>query len=294
MRIGLRNLILAAAAVVVLAAAGAALFVHLGIYDVAATRQHTRPVFDLLEYAQRRAVSRRAGPAPDLADSRRVQAGARIYSRHCLQCHGAPGIAPDALAYGMTPEPANLVATAREWPAGEIYWVVRHGIKMTGMPAWNRHLSDEEMWDVVAFVMALPQMSPSEYATFDPQARERNAAPAEAAPQPPPMAAAPDRVTPAAIGDIEAGRRAIDGYLCATCHVIPGVVGAQRAVGPPLAGIAGRRYIAGIAVNTPENMIRWLRDPQRMDPLSAMPNLGVSEQDARDIAAYLYTLEDPE
>jgi cytochrome c1 len=72
--------------------------------------------------------------------------------------------------------------------------------------------------------------------------------------------------------------------------VIPGVVGANRSVGPPLAGIANRQYIAGVLPNTPANMMRWLRQPTKVDPLSAMPDLDVTEQDARDIAAFLYTL----
>jgi cytochrome c1 len=67
-------------------------------------------------------------------------------------------------------------------------------------------------------------------------------------------------------------------------------VGADRHVGPSLTGMANRQYIAGVLPNTPVNMLRWLRDPTRIDPLTAMPNLGITNQDARDIAAFLYTL----
>jgi cytochrome c2 len=91
-------------------------------------------------------------------------------------------------------------------------------------------------------------------------------------------------------GDIQRGRIAIRQYGCQTCHVIPGVTGADALVGPPLNGIASRLYLAGILQNSPEHMIAWLRNPQVIDPLSAMPTLGVTERDARDIAAYLYTL----
>lgn len=91
-------------------------------------------------------------------------------------------------------------------------------------------------------------------------------------------------------GDIERGRVAIRQYACQTCHFIPGVTGADKLVGPPLSGIASRKYLAGVLTNTPEHMVEWIRHPQRIDPLSAMPELGVSERDARDIAAYLYTL----
>ena len=92
-------------------------------------------------------------------------------------------------------------------------------------------------------------------------------------------------------GDPGRGRAAIKRYGCQACHTIPGVEGADSLVGPPLDRIASRTYVAGVVTNTPGNMVRWIRDPHGVDPLTAMPNLGVSEEDARDIAAYLYTLK---
>lgn len=79
-------------------------------------------------------------------------------------------------------------------------------------------------------------------------------------------------------------------YGCASCHTIPGVQGANATVGPPLTNMASRGYIAGVLPNAPDNLIRWIRDPKGVDSLTAMPNTGVTERDARDIAAYLYTL----
>lgn len=92
-------------------------------------------------------------------------------------------------------------------------------------------------------------------------------------------------------GDPERGQAAITRYGCATCHTIPGIRGADALVGPPLSQIASRSYIAGVLPNTPENMIRWIENPPQVDHLTAMPNLGVSDADARDIAGYLYTLK---
>lgn len=92
------------------------------------------------------------------------------------------------------------------------------------------------------------------------------------------------------LGDPQRGKYAMQQYLCITCHAIPGVTGADKQVGPPLAGMARRAYIGGVLVNTPTNMVRWLRNPQQIDPLSGMPNLHIREQDIDDIAAYLYTL----
>ncbi len=91
-------------------------------------------------------------------------------------------------------------------------------------------------------------------------------------------------------GNPQRGQAAIARYGCATCHTIPGIQGADALVGPPLTRVASRSYIAGVLPNTPENMIRWIENPPRVDSLTAMPNLGVSDADARDIAGYLYTL----
>jgi len=91
-------------------------------------------------------------------------------------------------------------------------------------------------------------------------------------------------------GDPEKGRRAIVNYGCDTCHNIPGVLTATATVGPPLMQIALRSYLAGRLDNTPENMIKWIRQPHSIDPQTAMPETGVTEADGRDIAAYLYTL----
>jgi cytochrome c1 len=91
-------------------------------------------------------------------------------------------------------------------------------------------------------------------------------------------------------GEPSRGRDAIRRYGCASCHTVPGVDGARGQVGPSLAGIADRVYLAGRLANTPANLIRWTRTPQEIEPGNAMPDLGVTERDGRDIAAYLYTL----
>jgi len=91
-------------------------------------------------------------------------------------------------------------------------------------------------------------------------------------------------------GDAARGRVALRQYGCVACHTIPGVVGADGLVGPPLAGIGGRAYIAGVLTNTPEHMVLWIVNPRGVDSLTAMPITGVGEREARDIATYLYTL----
>lgn len=91
-------------------------------------------------------------------------------------------------------------------------------------------------------------------------------------------------------GDFRHGKDRIMHYGCGSCHSIPGVPNAHGLVGPPLILFGRRTYIAGELPNTPDNLVQWLRDPKSVEAGTAMPNLGVTEQDARDIAAYLYTL----
>lgn len=90
--------------------------------------------------------------------------------------------------------------------------------------------------------------------------------------------------------DPERGRVLIRAYGCGACHTIPGVPGARAVVGPPLRGVADRAYIGGVLPNTEADMIRWLRDPPAADPRTVMPNMRISDRDARDIAAYLSRL----
>lgn len=91
-------------------------------------------------------------------------------------------------------------------------------------------------------------------------------------------------------GHAERGVHVIAIKGCGSCHTIPGIREARGLVGPPLTLFSRRSFIAGELPNTPENLVRWVRGPQTVEPKTAMPNLGLSEQEARDVAAYLYTL----
>ena len=266
------------AAVVVGAAAAA--FVASGVYNIAAVEQHTAPVYWTLYAAMRQSVRHHAAEiTPPPLDAKHVERGRTLYDSHCRQCHGAPGVAPEPFALGLTPSPLNLANMAREWPARDLFWVVKNGIKMSAMPAWEFRLPEQDLWAVVAYLKVLPAESPAQY---------RDA-----------MAVRPDRlVTP---GDAltpqdgdpasrERGKTALSQYGCATCHDIPGVVGAAAPVGPPLAAISRRGAIAGLLANDLPGMLQWIREPQDVHPGSAMPDLGVTARDARDMAAYLYSL----
>lgn len=104
------------------------------------------------------------------------------------------------------------------------------------------------------------------------------------------MSACSDVPPPRVAGDSENGRLLLRQFGCGTCHQIAGVATAEGKIGPPLDGIARRVYLAGRLPNTPDNMARWIRSPQSIDPQTTMPDLQVTQAHARDMTAYLYTL----
>lgn len=279
-------LLVAAATTAVLglgAAVVAAAVVFGGLYDVASTTQHWQPTYSLVETAMRQSVRLRARDIdePPLADEAMALRGAGCFRDKCVQCHGAPGVAQDDIGKSMQPLPGPLVDARRHWRARELYWLTRHGIRMSGMPAWEFRLRDEELWELVAFMQRLPDLNATQYADW---MRRAPAAPACGGPTP------PGSVATGPV-DAERGRVALHQHACSACHVIPGVTGGQVHVGPALDGIGKRRLIAGTLPNTPQNMARWIMHTQQVKPGTAMPQLGVGEREAREMAAYLETLK---
>lgn len=90
-------------------------------------------------------------------------------------------------------------------------------------------------------------------------------------------------------GNADRGKQAIERYGCGSCHSIPGISGADGRVGPPLHDLRSRRFIAGRLENSPDNVVRWIMNPQQLSPGTIMPDLGVGNREARDIVAYLYS-----
>ena len=278
---------LTAAALLLAALAGVALVVYSGFYDVSASRQHTQWVYSLLETTMRQSVRFQARDIkpPPLYDAARIQRGAACFQAKCVQCHGAPGVSAGDVGKSLQPVPGPLVDALQRWQPREIYWITRHGIKMSGMPAGEFRLQDGELWDIVALVNHLPTLTPQAYADITQAA---SASPAAVCGQP--KARAHQTAGTAATGNIERGRQALYQYACNSCHTIPGVTSSFPNVGPPLQGLASRSLIAGKLVNTPANLALWIQHPKSVKPLSAMPDMGVSDVHAADIVAYLTTL----
>jgi mono/diheme cytochrome c family protein len=158
-----KTAIIAVGIVVAILAVGA-MAVSFGAYNFAADAPHGRVVADVIEFARDRSVEERARgmEVPALNDPKMIAAGADHYAEMCTGCHLAPGMKENEMRPGMYPKPPVLAAFPPDDPA-EQFWIVKHGIKMSGMPAWGVTHSDEEIWAIVAFLQKLPSLTPEQY-----------------------------------------------------------------------------------------------------------------------------------
>ncbi len=151
-----------AIALSVLAAIG---FAYSGFYDVSASSPHSGPIEWLLSTTSHASVERYAKDidVPKLDEDALVVAGATDFNAMCVRCHSAPGQQPSALAQGLNPPAPDLAESAGHLAPAELFWVTKHGIKMTGMPAWGATHEDGALWPVVAFMTVLPTLDADSY-----------------------------------------------------------------------------------------------------------------------------------
>jgi cytochrome c553 len=142
-----------------------ALGVASGVYSVAASRGHFAVTSWALEFAMRRSVDTHSLliAVPPLDRPELVSLGAGHFDGGCAPCHGAPGDASNPIVHRMLPPPPSLAQTAPSWSDAELFWIVKNGIKYTGMPSWTALERDDEVWAMVAFLRALPDMRADAY-----------------------------------------------------------------------------------------------------------------------------------
>ncbi len=140
-------------------------FVYSGIYDVSASSSHSSIVGWVLSTTSHASVRRQAKDieVPDLKDEGLALAGVNDFNGMCAGCHGAPGQTAEAMGQGLNPPPPDLAESAVEMTPAELFWVTKHGIKMTGMPAWGATHDDDAIWPVVAFMTRLPNLDAARY-----------------------------------------------------------------------------------------------------------------------------------
>jgi hypothetical protein len=146
---------------------GAVLFAWSGIYNIAATKPHWGITLSLIEMVRDRSISVRSDDigTPDLDNAKLMEVAFTHYHEMCRLCHGAPDYQPEEFAKDLYPSPPSMISghVQEERGRAEIYWIVKHGIKMTGMPAFGPTHSDPELHGLVALTMEIPQKSPEEY-----------------------------------------------------------------------------------------------------------------------------------
>ncbi len=176
----MRVVITVVVVLVVLAALGL-IVVYTGAFDVAADTRHSPLTRWALSTTMENSVERQASgiEAPDLSDPARVRNGAAHYKENCEICHSGPGAEESEIHKGLNPHAPELVRTADDWSAAQLFWLAKHGVKMSGMPSFGRTHSDEEIWNIVAFVQQLPKMSPARYAELTAGAEEHHHAEGE-------------------------------------------------------------------------------------------------------------------
>jgi mono/diheme cytochrome c family protein len=162
------------AAVLALILVGAALIYSDSDYP-GADKPHWPMMAWLLNEARYRSIRAHAAGITEpagLDDPARIVAGVAHYSAHCAVCHGGPGVERGDLAEGLYPRPPNLTNSVKLYTPAELFWIVKHGIRMTGMPSWGDH-SDDELWATVAFIEKLPGMTDEDYAKLVAASREQ-------------------------------------------------------------------------------------------------------------------------
>lgn len=146
-------------------AAFAAVLIYMGVYNIGADAPHSKVVYSLLDDIRDRSIAvhaRSIEPPADLKSQKRFLAGAGLYNEMCTGCHLAPGMEKTEMSRGLYPAAPEL-AKMSEHSAAQKFWMIKHGVKLTAMPAWGKSHSDDLIWDMVAFVEKLPSLTPGQY-----------------------------------------------------------------------------------------------------------------------------------
>jgi cytochrome c553 len=260
-RMAIRYLLIAAGVLVLAGVFGGLAVMISGVVPIKASSGHWPITAAILDFAKRRSVNTHTlrVKVPPLDDQRLVLRGAGHYDFACEPCHGSPAVQQPRIAASMTPKPPDLRGSALSMPPEDLFYIVTHGIKFTGMPAWPTQHRDDEVWAVVAFLRRLPALTPAHYdeLTGATRAASDDRTPFE-------DLLGPSLPVPDAIGE-----------NCARCHGLDGL--GRGGAFPRLAGQRSEYLEAALVAYS-----RGERHSGFMEPVAA--NLGVD--DMRAIARY--------
>ena len=148
-----------------------------GFYDISAAKDANPALAWTLQHVRERSIDGHysARPTPVwFGDPTTIKAGAREFSEEgCVVCHGAPGHKPEHFAEGMDPKPPDLAKVGKDNAPAKMFWIVKNGIRMTGMPAFGHHATDDEIWRAVAFVRHMDSVTPAQFKKMEHREPER-------------------------------------------------------------------------------------------------------------------------
>ncbi len=165
MRNGTTTALVVAVSLAALAVGGGAVFIGSGVYDIGADDHHTKIVLAVIEQLREHSIQARTRSlmVHVVSDPARLATGAQHYAALCVGCHLAPGVTKSDIRPGLYPHPPNLAQEDLQ-SSTRAFWIIKHGIKMRAMPAWEKTLDDAAIWELVAFVQKMPAMTPETYA----------------------------------------------------------------------------------------------------------------------------------
>ena len=169
----MKKLFISLCVTAILGLTGVVFFIYSGLFDVSASVPHAAVTKWAMSTTMHASVERRAKgiTVPDLEQEELILAGVNDFDAMCIACHGAPGKQPDAMGQGLNPPAPDLQKSAQHLSAAELFWVVKNGIKMTGMPAWGATHDDAALWPVVALMTQLPKLDQTKYESLLERAR---------------------------------------------------------------------------------------------------------------------------
>lgn len=267
---------------------GTTIFLELGLYDISALSPHNEIERRLIMFLKNNAIEYQSGDIspPQLNSKKRIRNGMKLYEVQCKICHGAPGEPRGRVSTGLNPNPPPLLKADEHWSSGQLGWIIQNGLKMAGMPGVGIGQTQEDVWNIVAFVKRMNTLSVKEYRAMKKAIQQDD--------DPPELRWESPEEGWIRLKEYSAkeGKLLLKQYGCASCHSIPGVKTLNTHAGPGLQEWKDRHFIAGQVVNYPNNLVRWLMHPEEIDSTTLMPNLGVSEEDAWKMSAYLMGLEE--
>jgi len=153
----------------------AVIFIQIGAYNVSVLSPDPRLIQWVFNTTSSNSIEHHAKgiTVPTLTDSSTIADGFANYNAMCVTCHGAPGVDPSEAGQGLFPQPPDLAESAKELSPGALFWVIKNGIKSTGMPSFAKAHSDQKIWGMVAFIEKMKTMTPDKYAMMQKSAANK-------------------------------------------------------------------------------------------------------------------------